>query len=284
MKKMAFFCVGIVILTALAGCGKASTDKTVGEVSSSIAVSAPDNSSNTADSSGSAAKASSQMPETSVTVSLAPRAASSSAPSKSDQTYSIRMVSSRYGKNGVDLKAEYPQLTGSKSRYAGVNSHLEKEALSTIHLVQANGATAGTSSETVGRIEYSSPDFVSAVFENSYKTKENTHTFRALRTVNYDLKSDKAVTEKDLIENNTALYKAADAAVKKQLSKELQVYFTPQVLKDSLSQAELYFKKDGIVVSFTVVYTLGDHVEISIPYNETQDFRTDSSIWSNFAK
>lgn len=269
MKKWAFFCIGLAVLSALTGCGKASAEKTSGEVSSSIAVSASDNSSNTAENSVSIVNASSQISETS---------------SKSDQTYSIRMVSSRYGKNGVDLKAEYPQFVGSKSRYAGVNSQLEKEALSTIHLVQENGAAAGTSSETVGRIEYSSPDFVSAVFENSYKTNENAHTFRALRTVNYDLKSDKAVMEKDLIVNNTALYKAADAVVKKQLSKELQVYFTPQVLKDSLSQAEFYFKKDGIVVSFTVIYTLGDHVEISIPYSETQGFRTDSSIWSNFAK
>lgn len=194
------------------------------------------------------------------------------------------MVSSRYDKNGVDIKAEYPQLVGSKSRYAGVNSQLEKEALSTIHLFQANKASVGASAETVGRIEYGSPDFVSAVFETSNKTKENAHTFRALRTVNYDLSSNKYVMPEDIIVNNTALYKAADAAVKKQLSKELQVYFTPQVLKDSLGQADFYFNKDGMVVSFTVIYTLDDHAEISIPYHETLGFRTDSSVWRNFAK
>lgn len=284
MKKWAFFCIGIAILMALAGCGKSSTEKKGGDVSSSITISVLDNSSNTAESSDSTVKASSQLPETSATVSLASCVASSYVTSKFGQAYSVRMVSSRYDKNGIDLKAEYPQLEGNKSGYAGVNSQLEKEALSTIHLVQANGATAGTFSETVGRIEYGSSDFVSAVFETSYKTKENTHTFRALRTVNYDLRSDKYVMTEDMIVNNTALYKVANAAVKKQLSKELQVYFTPQVLKDSLSQAGFYFRKDGIVVSFTVFYTLGDHVEISIPYNETQDFRTDSSVWSNFVK
>jgi hypothetical protein len=284
MKILAFFCIGMVILTSLAGCGKTSTEKAGSKIPSSISISVPDNSSNKDGSSDPTVKASSQMPEASTAVSLTSGVDSSSASSESAQMYSIRMISSRYKNNGVDLKAEYPQLVGSKSRYTGVNSQLEKEALGTIQLVQANGASAGTSSETVGRIEYGSPDFVSAVFESSYKTKENAHIFRALRTVNYDLSADKYVMAKDMIVNNTALSKVADAAVKKQLSKELQVYFTPQVLKDSLDQAQFYFKKDGIVVSFTVIYTLGDHAEISIPYNKTQDFRTDSSVWSNFSE
>nr|WP_319489567.1 RsiV family protein [uncultured Caproiciproducens sp.] len=284
MKKRKIFSIGMAILMVLAGCGKASTEKMGGEVSSSSTVSVPDNSSNTAESSGSTVKASSQISEASAAASLASGVDSSSASSESAQPYSIRMISTRYDKNGVDLKAEYPQLVGSKSRYAGVNSQLEKEALSTIHLVQANSASAGTSSEMVGRIEYGSPDFVSAVFESSYKTKDNAHTSRALRTVNYDLSSNKYVMPEDIIVNNTALYKAADAAVKKQLSKGLQVYFTQEVLEDSLDQAEFYFKKDGMVVSFTVLYTLGDHAEISIPYKETLGFRTDSSVWSNFSK
>lgn len=284
MKKCAAFCIGMAILTVLAGCGKTSDKVNGGEASSSTAVSVSDNSSYPSESAGSTTQASSQKPETSAADSLAPRAASSSASSKSAQTYSIRMASSRYNKNGVDLKAEYPQLAGSNSRYKSVNSLLEKEALNTIHLVQANGAPAGTSSETVGRIEYGSSDFISAVFETSYMTKGNAHPSRSLRAVNYDLKANKAVMGKDMIVNNSALCKAEDAAVKKQLSKELQAYFTPQVLKDSFSQSEFYYKKGGIVVSFTVIYALGDHVEISIPYNETKGFRTSSSVWNRLTK
>lgn len=284
MKKIAAFCIGIAILTALAGCGEASVKMNNNEASSSATVSASDNSSRMTESSCSAVQASSQIPGTSVVDSLAPRTASSSIPSKSAQAYLIRTVSSKYGKNGVDLKAEYPQLVGSKNRYIGVNSQLEKEALSTIHLVQTDGAPAGTTSETVGHIKYGSSNFISAVFETSYMAKGNAHPSRVLRTVNYDLKADKAVMGNDMVINNTALCKAADAAVKKQLPKEIQSYFTPQVLKDSLSQAEFYFEKDGMAVSFTVNHAMGDHVEILIPYSETQNFRTDKSAWSNFVK
>ncbi|WP_444659838.1 hypothetical protein ACRQV7_06155 [Caproiciproducens sp. R2] len=273
MKKWMAFCIGMAILTALAGCG--SEIRAI-----PTAQSAPKSSQE----SGSDAAGSSQISESS--------GSAVQVPSKNGGTVSgvssaipfgvaPSTISAEYKKGDTEIRAEYPQFEGN--RYAGVDSQMKKEALSTMDNVKADSKSTGITAETAGRVEFSSKDFVSAVFETSFLTKDNTHTFRSLRTVNYDLKAEKAVMEQDLIVNNGALYKAADAAVKKQLSKELQTYFTPQVLKDSLDQSELYFKKDGIVVSFTVIYTLGDHAEISIPYNETQGFRTESSVWNNFA-
>ncbi|MGX8701738.1 hypothetical protein [Caproiciproducens sp.] len=207
-------------------------------------------------------------------------AAQSAPESVSSGEASVRTVSAEYKKGDTEITAGYPQFDGKE--YAGVNAQLKKEALSTMDNVKAHEDAAGIMAETAGRVEFSSKDFVSAAFETSFLKKGNPHTFRSVRTVNYDLKADQAVMEQDLIVNNDALYKAADEAVKKQLSHELQTYFTPQVLKDSLDQSQLCFKKDGIVVNFTVS-TPDDHAEILIPYAETLGFRTDSSVWSNFA-
>ena len=191
------------------------------------------------------------------------------------------MSAAEYKKGGTKITAEYPQLDGKAN--AGANAAFAREACSTIENVRKNPED-GITADTKGSIQFCSQSFVSAVFKTDFASKGNAHTSQSIRTVNYDLKNDKAVWGKDLVVNNDALYQAANTAVKRQLSKELQAYFTPQVLKDSLEQADFYFGKDGMTVSFTVLYTLGDHAEISIPYHETQGFRTDSTVWNCLTK
>ncbi len=292
MKKCVAFCAGMAVLTALAGCGTPSVKQADGARASepgSSAVSVAETASGTADVSSRPAEASGAV-----------SAVSSTAPSKSDGTYSVKSVAAESRKGGNYLSAEFPQLKGNvpdndpktvydqaaknAHKYDGINLQLEKEALSTICSVQVNGDSNQVTSETVGHVAYNSPDFISVVFESSFKTSGNAHTFRALRTINYDLKADKAVTEKDLIVQNDSLYTTVDEAVKKQLSKELQAYFTPQVLKDSLNQAEVYFQKDQVVISFTVPYDLNDHAEVSIAYGDTAGFRISNTVWAGFVK
>ena len=277
MKKRAAFCVGLAVLTALAGCGAAG--RRAGEPLSSP-VSGAESSSQAGKISASAAGTSSQAATPSGMVS----AASSAAAPEPGGTYYAKTVSARYLENGNRLTAEYPQLAGSGRDYSAVNAQLEKEALGTIDRVRAGGESAGITADTAGRVEFCSPDFVSVVFESSFKTPANAHTFRALRTVNYDLRAKKAATRKDLIVKNDVLCKAAEAAVKKQLSKEAQEYFTPQVLRDGIDQAELYFQKDRVVLSFTVPYDLDDHAEISLGYGDTAGFRTGNAVWGYLLK
>lgn len=279
MKKLEAFCIGMAALTALAGCGAAPGGQTGGTASLPSSVS--EASSQPAESAASAAEASSRTPESSGTESKTPQSPSSAASSKSGAEISAHISAAEYKKSGTKITAEYPQLDGKA--YAGANAALAREACSTIENVKKNPED-GITADTKGSIRFCSQNFVSAVFETNFASKGGAHTSQAIRTVNYDLKEDRTVTGKDLVVNNDTLYKAADAAVKQQLSKELQEYFTPQVLKDSLGQAEFYFGKDGMTVSFTVIYALGDHAEVSIPYGETKGFRTNSAVWSNFSK
>lgn len=269
MKKRMALCVGMAVLTALWGCGAAS---------------AAENPSQALKGSGPAAEVSS-APGGAVS------AAGASASSKSDGAYSVKPVSVEYRKDGIYLSAEFPQLKGNvpgndpktvygeavknAHKYDGVNLQLEKQALDTICGIQVSGDANQVTSQTVGRVEFGSPDFVSAVFETSFKNPDNAHTFRALRTINYDLKADKAVGEKDLFVGNSDFYTAVDAAVKKQLPKEYQAYFTPDVIRDCIDKAGVYFRQDQIVVSLVTSLELNDHVEISIAYGDTAGFRTD---------
>lgn len=271
-EKMMGFCVGIAVLAALAGCGAAPGAQTGG-----AAASAPGAASVPAAASSQAAGSAESVPEASS------QTPSSSVSSKSGtaSSASVHLSSAEYKKGGTVVRAEYPQLDGKA--YDGVNAALAGEARSTIENVKKNPED-GITADTRGSIQFCSQNFVSAVFETDFMAEGAAHPSKSLRTVNYDLKKGKAVAFGGLLVDNEALCKAADAAVKQQLSKELQEYFTPQVLKDSLTQAEVYFTEDRTVVSFTVLYALGDHVEVSIPYGETKGFRTDSVVWSYLPK
>lgn len=285
MKKRAALWAAMLVLALLAGCGaipaaKMDGARSGGEPPSSSMASAP----------GPAPAAASAAENSSRT------AASSAAPSESCPAYSVKPVSVRYQKDGNDLSAEFPQLQGNiigndpktvynqseknSYRYNKVNAFLENEALSTICSVQVNSDPHRVTSKTVGRTVFSSENFVSAVFESSFKAADSGHTFQTLRAVNYDLKADRAVTEKDLFVANNNFYKAVDTAVKKQLSKKYQEYFTSDVIWDGIDKASVYFTKDQIVVSLVTGLELNDHVEITLLYEETSGFRTKNAVWS----
>lgn len=274
MKKIAAFCVGISVMTVLAGCGAVPGGGVSATASSSSFVSK-------ASSQATVSSEESSIPhsESSATESKAILLPSSAASSKPGGTSSYQMTSTEYKQDGTDARAEYPQLYGKA--YAGANAALSQEARSTIENVKKNPKDEITA-ETKGSIQFCSSEFVSAVFITDFMAKGAAHPSKALRAVNYDLKNNRTVTREDLVVNNAALNRTVGAAVKRQLSKELQAYFTPQVLKDSLEQADLYFTKNGMNISFTVLYALGDHVEVSIPYSETKEFRTNSTVWDDF--
>lgn len=270
LNKSGLLFIGLAVLTVLAGCGSKMPDDSAvqSRPQSSLVLS-------------SASETPSQAAESSAAESATPPAPSSAASLKSGGALSVHMVSAEYKKNGTDIKANYPQFDGQGC--AGANAAIAKEALSTIENIKRNPED-GITADTSGRVKFSSENFVSVEFETNFMAKGAAHPSSTIRTVNFDMKTDKALTVKDMVVNNAALQNAMDAAVKQQLSKELREYLTPQVLRDSLGQSQVYFTKDSMVLSFEVIFTLGDHAEISIPYAKTNGFRTDSSVWNDLVK
>lgn len=287
MKKIAAVCIGMAVLTTFWGCGaSASAKQTNGNpesglssesVSSTISGSTTEDSSQAAEASSSVTGGSSQISETK-------KAVNSVTLESKEPSYSIKTVTFQDKKNGNDLKAEYPQITGNAVQYVNVNTLLKNAALQTIHSLQYDRTVTGETVAVTYKVEYSSQNFISVVFVESDYYKNGAHPSSALCAVNYNLKTDTAVEAENLVARNNALYNAIESSAKKQLPKASLQYFTPEYVSENADCSNVYFKKDQFVMSFKVNHALGDHVELTFNYGETAGFRTQNAVWNIFTK
>jgi hypothetical protein len=197
---------------------------------------------------------------------------------------SVKETDYKFVKGQKNLRAEYPQASGSGKDYSKVNALLKSTALQTIN-------SAGTDPSKFAEIKvtshvaYKDENFLSVTFQENYKSAKGAKAKRSFRTVNYDLKAGKALSVDDMVQKNGALLKALQNAVQSQMSKKKAASFPASVIQAGMRSASVYFKDNGTVgFSLPVSQQLGDHVELSVKLKDTAGFRTGNSAWSYFTK
>lgn len=261
------------MLLAAAGCKSNSSGGTSSNASSS-AVAGGSVSSGTSSASMSSSAAAGQKPSS---------AASQGTPSASKSPYKIDTTTYKFNKGSKSYRVEYPQLTGS-GNYSGVNSALKQAAMKTVNSIGTGNLSSFAEVKVSSHVNFFSSNFLSVQFQESSRTSQSADKTQSFRTVNYDLKSSKALSTNDLIQKNGALTGAVKNAVKKQMSPKKQQLYTDAVIASGLNSCSVSFKDDGFGLSLPVSAALGGHEELKVDYKDTVAFRTSNAVWSYVAK
>ena len=254
------------MLFTFASCNKANNGNTSGSATSSQSGS----------SQGETVSGSSQQPLPSSNMPLY------SGPEK-EKSYSVKTTDYEYKKNNKKYRASYPQLSKDGKDYSKLNTLLKNTAMQTINSLGTGGSSEAEVNVS-SHVYLRSDNFISVSFSESKKTSSGSDSVSSFRTVNYDLKNGKAVSASDMVQNNDALYKAVENAVKTSMSKKNAAKFTSSVIKSGLKSFTVYFKDNSMGISLTVPHNLDDHKEIKLNYKDTSGFRTSNAAWSNFIK
>jgi hypothetical protein len=266
-------CAAAVLLTALAGCkGTSASSALAGSGTSS------------AEALGSSASSLVSGAPASGSVSGVSSAAAVSAQSAPEKVYSVKTQQYKFKQGKKYYRAEYPQLSSSSADCSKVNSLMKNTALKTI-LAYGTGNTAAYAEARVSsHVAYRSDDFISVIFQEKCSTSSSAEDTENIRTVNYDLKSGKAVSADDMVQKNAVLSKALNNAVQKQMSKKKAASYPSSVIQSGISSCSIYFKNDGMTFCVPVSKKLGSFVKLSVKYSDTAGFRTNHSSWNYFIK
>lgn len=200
------------------------------------------------------------------------------------ETYKVRTVTYKFKEGKKSFRAEYPQISENNKNYDKVNSLLKQTAMQTIDSIGTADTASYAEVKVTSHVSHDSAVFLSVTYQESSRTSNKAAEKNAFRTVNYDLKSDAAVTAKDLVQNNDALKKALENSVKGQMSPKKAASYSDPVIQAGLNSYSVYFKGNAVGFSLTVPDKLGSHVELLVNYSETNGFRTNSPVWSYFIK
>lgn len=206
--------------------------------------------------------------------------------------YSYKDVSFGFNKNFKQYHATYQQLSANVPNSGKINDLIKQTALQTIN---SYGTEKGSSAILVSEktsAPYHGSDLLSLMFKETVetmplngstpdKTKDKITT--SVRTLNIDLKTGEVLNTQDVVQNNSALMKALEGAAKKISKKKVAQGLTPAVIQSGLAKCSIYFKTDEIEFSLPVPESLGGHVELEVKYGDTDGFRTNSTVWQNFA-
>lgn len=198
--------------------------------------------------------------------------------------YQITTDNYEYSDASFDLQASYPQLVSSTLPDTdAINTLIEDTALETI-----NGSFgyeddgSFTTVESTGIVTYSDADFISITFEEYYNNSMAAHPSSVFRTLNINLNDGSTVAMSDMIVPSDSLYQALQQAANAQLSAEFANEITLDIIRDGFDYSALYFTPDRVGFSLSVYHALGDHVELTLPYNAAEPHMTSNEIWDRF--
>ncbi|MFZ5975586.1 MAG: hypothetical protein ACOYU3_09335 [Bacillota bacterium] len=265
MKKAWGICLSLVLLFLLTACGTKSPFASQGVFETGTPVAAT------------------TMPTPAPTPVLQTSTPVVSTPSPIAKAYEIKTDDFSYQKNNCDFKASYPQLVSSAlPNLADINARIKDSALETINASYGLDDGSTTTIETTGTVTYSDPDFISITFNEYYNNSLAAHPWNGFRTLNINLKDGSTVTLKDMIKQSKALYQALLNAANEQLSDYLADEITLDIIKDGFYSDTIYFTPDRVGFSLEVFHVMGDHLELTLPYDKVKPFITGNKLWNKF--
>jgi hypothetical protein len=265
-KLITIICIFSMIAT-LTACGKQSI-KTGNSASSGAATSASSGAAISA-SGGAASTASSKA------------GTSSAAPRTTAVGYRHKTMKYLYQKNNKDYTANYPQLSEEAPNYKKANDLMENTGLKTILSMGLQKTDATMEVKVRSDLTYYNTEFISATFDETSSVSTAAHPNAEFRTVNFDLKKGTAVTTADMIVKNDALNALLLTAAKKKVDNSMESQVTAAVIKKGMESCSIYFTKTSVGFSLVVPHALGDHLEVTIRYNDIKPFITTNALWKN---
>ncbi|MCI1964961.1 MAG: hypothetical protein LKJ17_02305 [Oscillospiraceae bacterium] len=199
-------------------------------------------------------------------------------------TYIVKTVKYEYKENNRNYRASYPQLSSDSVNCDAVNALLKNTALQTMNSLGTAKAADTVTVKVSDHVACQKDDFISVTFRETVDKSGESEKVSYLRSVNYDLKNQKAVSASDMVQKNSAMLTALQNAVKDQMSDKKAAKYPTAVLQSGMKNCSVYFKDDRMGISIPVSHELGDHEELIVDYDQTAGFRTGNAAWNYFIK
>ena len=192
-----------------------------------------------------------------------------------------------------NITIRFPQIVGLTD--STVQDALNK-LLSDTAFMNLSELESGTEYELGYTVSMNTPDVISVWFDGYYNVPGAAHPGLLLFAVTIDVASEQAVAlsylvtidsdfiallrSGEYISSNYDMTDEIRAAIEENLNDD-------EILINELSQSgtsiwssAYYLTESGLVLSVSVPHVLGDHVEISIAYDELAPFKTDNALWN----
>lgn len=203
---------------------------------------------------------------------------------KKKSAYTMKTEEYKYKENNKNYRASYPQLSSDGINCDAVNALLKQTALQTINSLGTAKSENEVKVKVSDHISYQGDNFVSITFRETVDKNDGGDSVSYFRTVNYDLKNQKAVSTADMVQKNSAMQTALQNAVKEHMTEKKAASYTAAVLQSGMQNCSIYFKDGSLGVSIPVSHDLDDHEELIVDYDDTAGFRTSNAAWSYFVK
>ena len=203
-----------------------------------------------------------------------------------EQTYEQELIS-----------ISYPQITGYSDSEVqdALNQILMDTAMQSVDELEE-----GTEYELYYEVSLNTPDVISVWFDGYYYVPDTAHPSLLLFGVTIDVPSQQTVTLDDLVTVDSALILLLqggeiinlDYEVTDEISQSISGYLEDEeTLLTELASADTsiwsaasYLTPDALVVSISVAHAMGDHIEISLLYDDLAQVKTDNTIWDALGK
>jgi hypothetical protein len=197
-----------------------------------------------------------------------------------------------YAKDNISIK--YPQIVGlsDTALQDTLNGIISDAALQGLEEMES-----GTEYEAAYTVSLNTPDVISIYFDSYYYVPGAAHPGLLLGGVIIDVPLKKAVLLNDLVTLDSAFaellrkgeyssmnYEMTDeirSSIEDYLAETDDEFLLNELMNSGTSvwSSGTYLTPDALVVSVSVAHVLGDHIEISIGYDELAPFKTDNPVW-----
>lgn len=251
-----------------------------------------------------------QVSEPSESVSPSPDAAPSQSPSPSRPAESIepspssvpespatavKVEEKTFSKGGISIK--YPQIVGAPdaAKSEQINKLVADSALRDLPNIE-NDANLDVY-ELSGTVSLLGPKVISVFFEGYANYKMSAHPYQFIYTVTIDTETLQTVSLSQLINVTDKFihvfidgtYSASNYEMTDEMKDQIRDFlddFDTEHWVGELKKADQegaytfsYLTPDALVISVSAPHVMGDHIEISIPFKDLDEFRTDNLIW-----
>ncbi|WP_283609477.1 hypothetical protein [Faecalispora anaeroviscerum] len=204
----------------------------------------------------------------------------SSEPESSEgvSTAAVRRELFQFQNNGKNYTVAYPVFLGMKHS-EGLNAAVKAAAMSDVEkngYTEEKDASGKQTVQVTVRTDYEltrqSGDFVSVLFTVSFGRSDAAHPSKYTRSINFDLKSGKALAVSELLKDDEDLYEVIWEAVRDNAPAEIVGALPSETIAQNKAETSVYMTPDGIGFSLPVPYVLGDVYQIVVPYFEMKPF------------